>query len=139
MILDSERALEKWLRYEFHNLNKNIVTRQVSIAELLKMEEPITSTRAGEEYRFDAGALQKFSSAIPKLYHSDLRLPIYFYQDLRVKDSCFLTDRTAVKVLHYTRDLDPMYDFTDDKLWLSRPIAHDIANKYTTLFQFVVY
>lgn len=139
MILDNERALKKWLKFEFQNLNKNIVTRQVSIAELLKMEDPKTATRGGEEYHFDAKALQKFSSKIPKLYHSDLRLPIYFYKDLRVKDSCFLTDHIAVKVLHHTQDLDPMYDFTDDKLWLSRPIAHDIANKYPTLFQFVVY
>ena len=139
MILDSERALERWLKFEFHNLNKNIVTQQVSIAELLKMEIPKTSTRTGEDYQFDTTSLQKLGSAIPKIFHSDLKLPIYFYKDLRVKDSCFITDQTAVKVLHHTNDLDPMYGFRDDKLWLSRPIAHDIANRYPTLFQFVIY
>jgi uncharacterized protein (UPF0216 family) len=139
MILDNERVLERWLKIEFHNLNKNIVTRQVPIAELLKMEIPKTPTRTGEDYRFDTTSLQKLGSAIPKLIHSDLKLPIYFYKDLRVKDSCFITDQTAVKALRHTNDLDPKYGFRDDKLWLSRPIAHDIANKYPTLFQFVIY
>ena len=71
MILDSERALERWLKFEFHNLNKNIVTQQVPIAKLLKMEIPKTSTGTGEDYQFDTASLQKLSSNIPKIFHSD--------------------------------------------------------------------
>ena len=139
MLLKNERALERWLKFEYQNLNKNLVTQQVRIAELLKMDSPKALTRDGEEYQFDTITLQKFGKNIPKQYHSQLKLPIYFYRDLRVKDSCYITDNIAVSALKHTNDLDPMYRFHEDKLWLSRPIAREIANKYPTLFQFVIY
>jgi uncharacterized protein (UPF0216 family) len=139
MVLESESAMERWLKFEFHNLNKNIVKNQVRLSDLIKMEKPKTETRDGNEYLFDNLALKKFSEDIPLIYHNQLRLPIFFYKDLRVKDSCFLIDEIAVSVLKHTNDLEFCYKFTDGKLWLSRPIAFDITRKYPTLFQFVIY
>lgn len=139
MLLNNDGVMEKWLKMEFQNINKNIVKTQVTIAELLKMEVPKTNTRSGEDYLFDIEALSDFSSMVPILYHRRLRLPIYFYKDLRVKDSCFLTDEVAGLALQKTKDLDAVYTFKDGKLWLSRPLAWEISRKYPTLFQFVVY
>ena len=42
MLLKNERAMEKWLKFEFLDLNKNLVNRQIPIADLLKMETPMT-------------------------------------------------------------------------------------------------
>jgi len=139
MLLNNEGAMEKWLKVEFHNINKNIVKKQVTVAELLNMDKPKTETRSGEVYLFDFEALSDFSSMVPILYHRRLRLPIYFYKDLRVKDSCFLTDEVAGLALQKTKDLDSVYKFNEGKLWLSRPLAWEISRKYPTLFQFVVY
>ena len=96
MLFNNERALEKWLKFEYQNLNKNLVTHQVAVSELLEMDEPKTVTRAGEEYRFDIEYLNKFVEAIPRYYHRRLRLPITLYRDLRVRDSCFITDTLCV-------------------------------------------
>jgi uncharacterized protein (UPF0216 family) len=103
------------------------------------MEEPKTFTKTGEEYLFDFNALQKLSQMIPLVYNNQLKLPIYFYKDLRIKDSCFLVDEVAAKVLKYTNDLDAMYGFLNGKLWVSKPIAYDMVLKYPTLIQFVIY
>ena len=139
MVLRNEHSLERWLKIEFHNLNKNQVRQQITIAELLKMDKPKTITREGLDYIFDFETLFNFSQVLPTKYHSKLKLPIYFYKDLRIKDSCFITDDTAVRALKNINALDPMYRPIKDKLWLSRPLAHEIANKYPTLFQFVIY
>lgn len=139
MLLDHERSLEKWLKFEYHALNKNLVTQKVVFSELLKIDSPKAYTKAGDEYKFNLDSLNKFSKAVPLQYHRKLRLPIYFYRDLRVKDSCFLSDDLIVKVLKHTKDLDSMYKLQDDNIWLSLPLAHEIANNYPTLFQFVVF
>ena len=139
MILKNDGALERWLKLEYHNLNKNVVNRQVSLAELLKMSKPETTTRGGEAYKFDPDALKKLGAVLPQVNHKKLSLPILFYRDLRVKDSCFIADRIAFAALQCTGDLDTMYEFRNDKVWLSRPLALEIANRYPTLFQFIVY
>jgi uncharacterized protein (UPF0216 family) len=139
MVFNSESAMERWLKIEFHSLNRNLVKQQIPIDKLLKMEIPKTVTRGGEDYMFDSQTLRMFSNSIPQIYHRRLQLPIYFYRDLRVKDSCFLSDEVAVKALKHTKDLEFGYNFSDGKLWLSRPIAFDISRKYPTLFQFVIY
>ncbi len=139
MLLNNERAFEKWLKFEYHNINKNLVIQKVSIADLLEMENPKVLTKEGEEYTFNIASLQKLGKAIPAYYHRQLKLPITFYKDLRVKDSCFITDDIAIKALQQSNDLDQLYRPKDDKVWLSRPLAHEIANKYPTLVQFVIY
>ena len=139
MLLGNERAFEKWLKSEYHNLNKDLVTKKASLADLLKMDEPHTLTRAGNEYQFDIDALKKLGAAIPKLYHRRLELPISFYRDTRVSDSCIIAEKIVAAALQASNDLDPLYNFSKDKLWLSRPLATEIYNKYPTLFQFVVY
>lgn len=131
--------MEKWLKFEFQNLNKNLVKKQILLADLLRMDVPKTVTRDGEKYFFDITSLERFSKAIPAIYQRKLLLPILFYKDLRVKDSCFLSDDIAIKALQKTNDLDPLYQTSENKFWMSRPIAHDIARKYPTLFQFVIY
>jgi uncharacterized protein (UPF0216 family) len=139
MLLKNDRALMRWLKFEASNINSNLVSRQVAISDLLKMDKPKTLTKTGEEYLFDIEVLQNFNNTISILNQRRLKLPVFIYKDLRVRDSCFISDKTAFSALLETKDLDPMYKFEDDKVWFSRVIGHDIARKYPTLFQFVVF
>jgi uncharacterized protein (UPF0216 family) len=139
MLFNNESAMERWLKFEYGNINKNLVTNQKILAELLKMDDPVALTKDDETYQFDSDALMNFSREVPKIYHKRLKLPIIFYKDMRVKDSCFMVDELAVKVLKHTNNLDSMYRFQDGRLWVSKPIAHDIAKEYPTLIQFIVY
>ena len=139
MVLKTDRALERWLKFEAREINSNLVTRQINFSDLLKMEKPRTITKTGDDYYFNIEALQKLKNTISILHQRRLKLPVFIYKDLRVRDSCFISDKTAFFALQETKDLDPMYKFEDDKVWFSRVIGHDIARKYPTLFQFVVY
>jgi uncharacterized protein (UPF0216 family) len=139
MLLKNDRALKRWLKFEASNINSNLVSHQVIITDLLKMEKPMTMTKNGEEYYFNIEALGKFRNTISNLHQRRLKLPVFIYKDLRVRDSCFISDKTAFSALLETKDLDPMYKFENDKVWFSRVIGHDIARKYPTLFQFVVF
>ena len=139
MPLKQPGSFEKWINLEYRNINKNMVARRLYIYDVIKMEIPKAETKAGEEYLFDKKALKALWKKLNKNLKEELKIPIIFFSDIRVSDSCYLTDESAVEALKHTKDLNPMYRIREGKLWLSKPIAMDIANKYPTLFQFVVH
>jgi uncharacterized protein (UPF0216 family) len=139
MPLKSSGSLEKWINIEYRNMNKNLVARQIVLSELLQEDAPAVETRDGEEYKFDAKALKNLADKLPKEILAKLKVPIFFYFTVQVGDSCYLTDDTAFEALKITSDLNPMYRFREGKLWVSKPIAYEIQNKYPTLVQFVMH
>ncbi|UCH88642.1 MAG: DUF61 family protein [Thermoplasmata archaeon] len=138
MTLKNTGSFEKWINLEYRKLNQNLVARPPFLSDLLKMDRPAAQTRGGEEYVFDLRALKELAKRIPDHYHSNLRLPIFFYSSVNVADSCYLADETAVEVLKHTNDLNQLYRFREGKLWISKPLAFELANKYPTLIQFVM-
>jgi uncharacterized protein (UPF0216 family) len=139
MPIKESGTMEKWINLEFRKLNQSLVRPQPTLFELLSMEVPKAESRDGGEYTFDRDALKRFAEAVPENYHKRLKLPIFFFKDTKVIDSCYLIDNTAVEVLKITGDLNDMYRFREKKLWLGRPLAYEIGNKYPTLVQFVVH
>jgi uncharacterized protein (UPF0216 family) len=133
------RVMEKWIGHEYRNMNKSLVARQVVLSELLKKESPVARTRDGEDHYFDKISLEKLASVVPEKYHDRLKLPIFFFKNSKVPDSCYMIDDIAVDALKGSGDLNEMYRFREKKLWVGRPIAYEIANKYSTLIQFVVH
>jgi uncharacterized protein (UPF0216 family) len=124
---------------EYRKLNQNTVANPIRLEELLKMPKPAAVTRGGEEYLFDTDTLHRFSEKVPTDLYKRLRLPIIFFTDTRIADSCYLADKHAFEALTKSGDLNPLYRLRDGKLWLSKPLAFDLANKYPTLVQFVVH
>jgi len=139
MPLKDTGTMEKWISLEFRRINQSLVRYQRVLFELLEMDVPALETKEGKEYLFDKKTLTDFARAVPVNYHKKLKLPIFFFKDTKVIDSCYLIDEMAVEVLKVTGDLNQMYRFRDKKLWLGRPLAYEIANKYPTLTQFVVH
>jgi uncharacterized protein (UPF0216 family) len=139
MTLKSSGSLEKWISLETRAMNKNIVARQQPLSQLMEMESPFAETRGGDEHRFDRSSLENLASNLPDEIIEKLKIPIFFYFSVKVSDSCYLTDENAFLALKATNDLNPMYRFREGKLWISKPIAFEIHNKYPTLVQFVVH
>jgi uncharacterized protein (UPF0216 family) len=137
MPLKTDSSIEKWLSIEYRNINKNLVKKQIVLNELLDMEEPGCDTKADEVYIFNKSSLQAFALAIPEKYHRRLKLPIFFFKNSRVPDSCYMIDPVAVEALQETGDLNKLYRFRENKLWLALPLAYEIANKYPSLIQFI--
>lgn len=139
MSFKEPRVMEKWLSLEYRKLNKNLVAKQVVLSELLKAESPVAKTRDGEDHNFDKSSLAQLAQRVPEKYHDKLKLPIFIFKDSRVPDSCYLIDDIAVEVLKLTGDINKLYQFRENKLWMGRPIAYEIANRYPTLIQFIMH
>jgi len=139
MAFKEPKGIEKWIGLEYRKLNQGLVARQVVLTDLLAEAEPSAKTRAGEDYRFDKSSLEKLASLLPDNIQKRLKLPIFFFKDSRVLDSCYLIDDTAAEAFKLTGDINELYRFRDKKMWMGRPIAYEISNKYPTLIQFVVH
>jgi uncharacterized protein (UPF0216 family) len=139
MPLKETGSLEKWISLEFRKLNASLVRRQPTLFELLEMEHPKAETHDGEEYTFDKKTLKELSQALPEKFHGKLKLPIFFFNDTRVPDSCYIIDDIAAEALTAIGELNPLYRFRKKKLWIGKPIAYEIGNKYPTLTQFVLH
>ena len=139
MPLNEPRVMEKWISLEFRKLNQSLVKLQPTLFELLAMEHPVAETRDGGEYAFDKKALNDFARAVPEKFYRKLKLPIFFFKDTRVSDSCYIIDNIAAEVLMANGALNKLYRFREKKLWIGRPLAYEIGNKYPTLVQFVVH
>jgi uncharacterized protein (UPF0216 family) len=139
MPLKTEGSLEKWINLEFNKMNQNIVVKHVYLGDMLKKEKPSALTRSGDQHNFDVEALNRLSKDLSELQKNLLKIPITFYFDMRVNDSCYLSDERALEALIVNEDLSPLYRFRDGKLWVSRPIAFEISAKYPTLVQFIMH
>jgi hypothetical protein len=64
-------------------------------------------------------------------------LPLFFF-NVDVRDSCYLTDETAVHALRALGDLGEGRRLAKGRLWVARAIAYAIARKYPTAIQFAM-
>jgi len=60
-----ESALRRWMGLEMRKINEGIVAARVSLPTLLEMENPVTITRGGQEFRFDRNVLEKLHRGFP--------------------------------------------------------------------------
>ena len=135
--IDEESVLTRWMGMEIARINGAMVTARRSLTGLLAEEDPKAPTRGGGEHPFSRETLAALDARLPENLRATLKLPILFSLDVDVRDSCYLTDMTAVEALQALGDLGVGRKATGGKLWVSRAIAHDIARKYPTAVQFV--
>lgn len=64
-----------------------------------------------------------------------LKLPILFFFDFRVEDSCFLNDKHALEALQILSELGEMYRMRQGKVWVGKSMAYSIMRKYPTAIQ----
>jgi uncharacterized protein (UPF0216 family) len=128
----------RWMKLEIGRINEGMVSERKTLSQLLMEETPSSVTRAGKEYQFDLAVLQQIAKAIPAPLQDRLRLPILFYADIEVPNSCYLTDPVAVTVLQNLGEISSLREMRKGRLWVARPIAYSIFRKFPTAIQIVM-
>ena len=119
-------------------INDSIVAERPRLSELMNAIRPSAVTRGGKEYVFDQGTLRKFAENLPQDVRIRLRLPIIFYFDSHVADSCFLTDEIAFDALQILGELSSLRTIREGKLWAGKAIVYHLIRKYPTLIQIMM-
>jgi uncharacterized protein (UPF0216 family) len=136
--ITEESVLTRWLGMEVARINDSIVAGRRSLADHLAEEDPKAVTRGGGEYHFSRETLATLAGRLPEGTRRTLKLPLLFFSDMDVRDSCYLTDETAVEALRALGDLGEGRRVTGGRLWIARAIAFSIARKYPTAVQFAM-
>ncbi|APH38818.1 DUF61 family protein [Methanohalophilus halophilus] len=128
-------AFARWMKGEMGRINRAIVAQRKTLAQLLEEELPHSKTRAGDRYVFDRQIIGMLGEELPSELHDSLKLPILFFFDFRVEDSCFLNDRYALEALQILSELGQMYRMRQGKVWVGKSMAYSIMRKYPTAIQ----
>lgn len=127
--------LTRWMRLEIGKLNDGIVSERKSLAQLLTEERPASRTKAGKEHVFDTTVLLNLGEKLPPECHEKLKLPMIFFSDTKVPDSCYLNDLLALEALQILGELSNMRRMQQGKLWVGKSIAYIIMKKHPTVVQ----
>ncbi|MEZ5335665.1 MAG: DUF61 family protein [Methanolobus sp.] len=130
-----DSIIMRWMRLEIGKLNDGIVSERKSLAQLLSEEKPVSRTKSGKEHFFDVNVLKELSEKVPAGLHDRLKLPIIFFSDTKVPDSCYLNDTVALEALQILGELSDMRRMQQGKLWIGKSIAYAIMKKYPGVIQ----
>ncbi|WP_319506224.1 DUF61 family protein [uncultured Methanolobus sp.] len=133
--MTDDSIFTRWMRLEIGKLNDGIVSECKSLAELLTEEKPASRTKSGKEHTFDRSVLQTMDEKLPLDLHGKLKLPILFFSDTKVPDSCYLNDSYSLEALQIHGELSKMRRMQQGKIWVGKSIAYAIMKKYPTVVQ----
>lgn len=136
--ITEESVLTRWMGMEIARINDSVVAGRKTLASLLAEEEPRARTKGGGDHHFSRETLASLGSRLNEDTRKALKLPVIFFFDLDVRDSCYLTDWIAVQALQALGDLGEGRRLAKDRLWVARTIAYAIARKYPTAIQFAM-
>jgi uncharacterized protein (UPF0216 family) len=129
-------VFERLVASQLNALNRGVVTKQKSLEELLKEEQPFAPTREGKHF-FKKEDLEKLGELLPDHKYKELKLPIYLYIDLKVPSDYYVRDKIGAEVIRKLADLDPnVYKFEKGKMWIPKIIGREISRKYRSVVQF---
>jgi uncharacterized protein (UPF0216 family) len=136
--LSDESVLKKWMAIEMGRINDGIVAERRRLSDLLREKNPTAVTRKGKEYAFDRSTLRLLEQRLPEKLRSRLSLPIIFYFDSQVADSCLLTDEAALEAFQILGELSDLRTMIGGRLWVGRAIVYAMMRKYPTLIQIMM-
>jgi uncharacterized protein (UPF0216 family) len=136
--ISDETVLMRWMQLEMGKINDGIVSERKTLARLLEDEDPHAMTKGGKEYHFSRDIIRLLGRNLPKKLHSRLKLPILFFFDSAVSDSCFLNDEYAVFALQELAEISPLRNMEGGKLWVGKPIVYAIMRAYPTAIQIMM-
>lgn len=136
--ITEESVLARWMGMEIARINDGLVAGRKTLAALLAEENPVAVTRGGAEYHFSRETLSALGGRLSGDLRRRLALPILFFFDADVPDSCYLADEAALRALRALGDLGEGRRITGGRLWVARAIAYDIARRYPTAVQFAM-
>jgi len=133
-----ESVLRRWMSLEMGKINDGVVSARVPLSLLLEMERPVATTRGGREHVFDRDVIRKIGKLLPARLRSALKLPILFYFDMEVSDSCMLTDEVALAALQELGDLSTERRMENGRAWVGRALVFALLRKYPTAVQIMM-
>jgi uncharacterized protein (UPF0216 family) len=133
-----EGVLMKWMQLELGRMNDGVVSERKTLAELVREDRPVSITRAGREYRFNREMIALLAGHLPADIHARLKLPVLFFFDSTVNDSCFLVDEPAFRALLHLGELSPLREMENGRLWVGKPIVFALMRKYPTIIQIMM-
>lgn len=133
-----ESTLLRWMRLEIGRINDGVVEERKRLSRLLTEEHPSSVTKGGDRYDFNRDVLLRMQEALPRDLQRRLRLPILFYFDSTVPGSFFLADEAAVQALQILKEISPLRRMQNGRLWISKPLAYTIMNRYPTAVQIMM-
>jgi hypothetical protein len=136
--VSDESVLMRWMALELGKINDGVVARRRRLSDLLSEDHPSTVTRNGTEFAFDRDVIRALWEKLPPHLHPRLKLPVIFFFDSTVPDSCCLTDEVAFEALQVLGELSRFREFFGGKLWVGRGIVHAIMRKYPTAIQIMM-
>jgi uncharacterized protein (UPF0216 family) len=126
------------MQVEMKRINAAVVIERKTLAVLHTEESPSAKTKGGKEHFFNRVALDLLWEQLLPNLRDRLRLPILFYSDMDVPDSCYLTDEIAVKALQILGEISLLRISRKGKVWVSRPIVYAMMRKYPSLIQIMM-
>lgn len=136
--MGDDSVLMRWMRTEVNKMNEGIVSERKNLAQLLLEDNPSAKTKAGKDHVFYKATLHEIGGRIPKNLYERLKLPLLFFFDNQVPDSCYLNDTYALQTLQALGDVSSLRTMRQGKLWVGKSIAYSIMKKYPTAVQIVM-
>lgn len=136
MTVVSKDVLERWLKLELGQVHDSLVSAPLPLSKLLEMDRPVAQTRAGDAHEFDPAILEDLAAPLDDATRDKLKLPITIRFDRQAMGNCYIQDPTAIEALKALEEAH--VSVRDGKLWMSKPLAMDLAKRYRTCFQFVL-
>jgi len=133
-----ESVLRRWMSLEMGKINDGVVSARVLLVSLLEMEKPMAVNRGGREHHFDREVIRKMGATLPVNLRASLKLPIIFYFDMEVPDSCMLADEVALAVLQELGDLSKERRMEGGRMWVARALVFALLRKYPTAVQIMM-
>ncbi len=133
-----ESVLRRWMQLEIRKINATVVVERKTLTALCNEEFPSAPTKEGKDHVFNRDALRLLWRQIPPDIRDRVRLPLLFYSDMDVPDSCYLTDEFAVRALQVLGEISMLRVLREGKVWVSRPIVYAMMRKYPSLIQIVM-
>lgn len=136
--ITDDSIINRWMRMEISKINNGIVTSRKTLSQLLKEDKPSSKTKDGKEYSFKKETINELGKKLPENIQERLKLPILFFFDMQVDDSCYLGDKTALEALKILGELGNKREFNKNRLWVGKAIAYSLKMKYPTAVQIVM-
>ena len=123
---------------EMGRINDSVVVERPRLLTLITSDRPRSVTRGGKEYYYDRDTIHLLDEKLPPGLKGALKVPVIFYFDSNVADSCFLTDGVALECLQVLGELSLMRAMNQGKLWVGRAIVYSLMRKYPTVIQIMM-
>lgn len=133
-----ESVIRRWMSFEMGKINDGVVAERMPLSRLLEMERPTAVTRGGREFIFEKEVVRRLGAVLRESLHPLLRLPVVFYFDMEVADSCMLVDEIALAAFQELGDLSRDRRMDGGKAWVGRALVFGLVRKYPTAVQIMM-